>query len=614
MAKTKSTKRALLMSGLALFACISMLVGSTFAWFTDSVVSKNNIIAAGNLDVELLADGAEVTETTKLFDDVTLWEPGAVVYENLQIANKGTLALKYEMTVNVLSENDLNGHKLSEVVKVAVIDAVADGATRADILAAAKASATKGDLANLYLSGELLAGKSSAEQAVVVFWEPGDNDNLYNANNGQPTSDGEALHIEFGVTLVATQLTHEEDSFDNQYDAQADLFTPVSNYNELKIALANKKNNIRLTNDVLFDETLTVDYEVTISGCKMSRAAGFTGDMLSLQANSTLTLKDVTMDGGAVWAADGSNTGAVATGALVTAAGKGNLILEKGAVLKNNDGAHAVNLGTRIGATLTINGGEVVYNRSASGAVWGGGHIVMNDGKISHNSSTGLAGAIRMVSSCSLTMNGGEISNNTAAGDGGAIWGYGSSTYHFNGGKMNGNTSAGTGGAIYTGTYSVIRISGDFELCNNTAANSGAIRLTDHTSMTITGGKISGNTQNGDSNAFNTWNNSISITAGELEDNMSYVGGLTLTIGAAEIDGVIAYDLSTNHNTAYLAAEFNSFKFTVDETNANFANFNFKPAAGYTYTAGDEAKLVCQNAGYSTYWDAATGTFRLQAD
>ena len=614
MAKTKSTKRALLMSGLALFACISMLIGSTFAWFTDSVVSKNNIIAAGNLDVELLADGAEVTETTKLFDDVTLWEPGAVVYENLQIANKGTLALKYEMTVNVLSENDLNGHKLSEVVKVAVIDAVADGATRADILAAAKASATKGDLANLYLSGELLAGESSAEQAVVVFWEPGDNDNLYNANNGQPTSDGEALHIEFGVTLVATQLTHEEDSFDNQYDAQADLFTPVSNYNELKMALANKKNNIRLTNDVLFNESLTVDYEVTISGCKMSRAAGFTGNMLSLQANSTLTLKDVTMDGGAVWAADGSNTGVVATGALVTAAGKGNLILEKGAVLKNNDGAHAVNLGTRIGATLTINGGEVVYNRSASGAVWGGGHIVMNDGKISHNSSTGLAGAIRMVSSCSLTMNGGEISNNTAAGDGGAIWGYGSSTYHFNGGKMNGNTSAGTGGAMYTGTYSVIHISGDFELCNNTAANSGAIRLTDHTSMTITGGKISGNTQNGDSNAFNTWNNSISITAGELEDNMSYVGGLTLTIGAAEIDGVIAYDLSTNHNTAYLAAEFNSFKFTVDETNANFANFNFKPAAGYTYTVGDEAKLVCQNAGYSTYWDAATGTFRLQAD
>ena len=239
----------------------------------------------------------------------------------------------------------------------------------------------------------------------------------------------------------------------------------------------------------------------------------------------------------------------------------------------------------------------------------------MNAGKISNNASTGLAGAIRMVSSCNLTMNGGEISNNTAATDGGAIWGYGASTYNFNGGKMNGNVSGGIGGAIYTGTYSVINISGDFELCNNTAADSGAIRLTDHTAMTITGGTISGNTQNGgDSNAFNTWNNTISITAGELADDMSYVGGLDLTIGAANIDGVIAYDLATNHNTAYLAAEFNSFKFTVNEASANFANFNFKPKAGYVYTAGDEAKLICMNEGYSTYWDAASGTFRLQAN
>ncbi len=142
----------------------------------------------------------------------------------------------------------------------------------------------------------------------------------------------------------------------------------------------------------------------------------------------------------------------------------------------------------------------------------------------------------------------------------------------------------------------------------------GAIRLTDHTSMTITGGKISGNTQSGDSNAFNTWNNTISITPGELEDNMSYVGGLSLTIGEAEIDGVIAYDLSTNHNTAYLAAKFNSFKFTVDETNENFAYFNnFKPDEGYVYVDGDEEKLICMNEGYETYWDETSRTFKLQA-
>ena len=86
-----------------------------------------------------------------------------------------------------------------------------------------------------------------------------------------------------------------------------------------------------------------------------------------------------------------------------------------------------------------------------------------------------------------------------------------------------------------------------------------------------------------------------------------------LILGNAEIDGIINYNLGTNHNTAYLAAEFASFKFTVNESAANFAQFNLQPASGYTYVEGDEAKLVCMNEGYETYWDAATSTFRLRA-
>ena len=150
-------------------------------------------------------------------------------------------------------------------------------------------------------------------------------------------------------------------------------------------------------------------------------------------------------------------------------------------------------------------------------------------------------------------------------------------------------------------------------MCDNKAANSGAIRLTDHTSLSMTGGTISGNTQGGESNAFNTWNNSMTLTGGLITDNISYVGGLGLTVGAADIDGVIAYNLATNHNTAYLTADFEGFSFTVDEANANFANFNFKPASDYVYTDGDEDKLVCLNDGYVTYWDETTSTFRLKA-
>ena len=426
--------------------------------------------------------------------------------------------------------------------------------------------------------------------------------NVYGGSfkNFDPANGNDGSYLAGGIKSVKV-----EDETGVWYHAMPDGTTMVSSAAELATALANGESVI-LMNDVTVSEALAITGTPTIygSGKTISRTAGYTGTVLTVASGATVTIENLVLDG----------AGATATGNLIATTGNGSIVLNDGTVLQNNNGAHAVSLATRGGGSLTLNGAYIINNSSDSGAIWGGGAIIVNEGsKINNNSSTGLAGAIRMVGSSNLTMNGGEISNNTAAGDGGAIWGYGSSTYNFNGGKMNGNTSAGTGGAIYTGTYSVINISGDFELCDNTAANSGAIRLTDHTSMTITGGKISGNTQNGDSNAFNTWNNTISITAGELEDDMSYVGGLSLTIGAAEIDGVIAYALSTNHNTAYLTADFNGFKFTVNEADTNFANFNFKPAAGYTYTAGDEEKLVCMNEGYETYWDAATGTFRLQA-
>ena len=380
-------------------------------------------------------------------------------------------------------------------------------------------------------------------------------------------------------------------------------------YKAVAAANQNGGGTITLLGSAKLDKPVEIASNITIKGEKnaitYTREDSFTGTMFTVKAGTTLTVENVVLDG----------AGATATGNLIATEGNGSIVLNAGAVLQNNNGAHAVSLATRGGGTLTLNGAQIIKNSSGSGAIWGGGHIIVNEGsKINNNSSTGIAGAIRMVGSCNLTMNGGEISNNTAAGDGGAIWGYGSSTYNFNGGKMSGNTSAGTGGAIYTGTYSVINIGGDFEMKDNKAANSGAIRLTDHTSMNMTGGVISGNTQNGESNAFNTWNNSISITGGTINDDFSYVGGLGLTIGKADINGVVSYDLATNHNTAYLAKDFEGFKFKVNTESSNFASFNFKPASDYTYTAGDENKLVCMNDGYVTYWDAATNTFRLKAN
>lgn len=231
----KNTKRALFTSVMALILCFSMLVGTTFAWFTDEVKSGMNQIVAGNLDVELLADGEKVDENTKLFDDVKYWEPGAVVFENLTVQNAGTLALKWQMGLNFGHENDLNGKKLSDVLQIAILDGpIAADANRADVLKAAAPKATS--LAEFYMNGELAAAESK-DFAVVIFWQPGDRDNDYNMNNGKLTSDNQDLHIEFGVRLQATQMTGEMDSFGNDYDNQAP-FADGNIYFRTTLALA----------------------------------------------------------------------------------------------------------------------------------------------------------------------------------------------------------------------------------------------------------------------------------------------------------------------------------------------------------------------------------------
>lgn len=626
MTNQKSTKKALLSSVLSLVLCLTMLIGTTFAWFTDSVTSTGNIIKSGTLDVTMewldgktnpttAADNEWKDASTGAIFNSTLWEPGYTEVRHIKIANEGTLALKYKL--NIIANGEVS--ELADVIDVYYIDPAVQVTDRTALTADKKIGTLSTILANLAgdnstATGNLLAGEKDTITLALKMQESA-------GNKYQDL----AIGSDFTIQLIATQLTAENDSFDNQYDADASLdFTPVSNIDELKMALAAKMDNIVLTRDCYADAPLIVDYAANIdgNGFVITRADDYTGTVFAVASGASLTLENVVVDGGAVWTGDVdsvlqrgvTNSGMVATGNLIATEGDGNVVLNSDAILQNNVGAHAVSLATRGGGSLTLNGGQIINNQSDSGAIWGGGAIIVNEGsKINGNSSTGSAGAIRMVGNCDLTINGGEINHNKAAGDGGAIWGYGTTHYTFNGGEMAYNEAVGTGGAIYTGNYSMINISGDFELHDNKASNSGAIRLTDHTSMTMTGGKVYGNTQNGESNAFNTWNNSISITGGEISDNFSYSSGLDLTIGAADIDGIISYDLFTNHNTAYLKKDFTTFKFTVNEDDEHFGNFNFKPEDGYTYTEGDEAKLICMNDGYSTYWDAETGTFRLKA-
>ena len=400
-------------------------------------------------------------------------------------------------------------------------------------------------------------------------------------------------------------------------------------YKDIQAAVnAANGGTVLLLKNVLLEEQIDVVGNVSIdgNGYTVARTGEYNGVVFNVEDNSALTLSNVVVDGGAVWTGEVNpvllrgtvNTGLVATGALVAAEGNGNIVLEAGTVIQNNDGVNAVSLATRGGGLLIVNGAYIINNTSSAGAIWGGDDVIVNEGsKINGNHATSIGGAFRMVNgdyAITFTMNGGEINHNYSDGTGGAIWGGNKASYYFKGGEMAYNGAASAGGAIWTGTYESYYITGDFKLHDNVGGElTGAIRFCDHASLTMTGGSVYNNTVNGVSNAFYLNNNSASITGGTITDNFSYSGGLGLTLGNAEIDGVINYNLGTNHNTAYLAAEFGSFKFTVNESAANFAMFNFKPAADYTYTEGDEAKLICMNEGYVTYWDAASGTFKLQA-
>ncbi len=236
----KNKKRALLHSMISLLLCVSMLVSTTFAWFTDSVTTGINTIAAGTLDVELYHSNAvaaeeKVVSATELFLDLQgediLWEPGVVSYENLRVANEGDLALAYQLEIVTDKENyviDPSGaqYGLSQILKVGFVEGGITATDRAGVMDSV-ADADWTTLDSFIRGGSLMPkGTDPDEQiwGVVICWEPGENDNLWNLNNNKQLSSGEVLSIDLGIRLVATQEVYESDSFGKDYDAGAKEF------------------------------------------------------------------------------------------------------------------------------------------------------------------------------------------------------------------------------------------------------------------------------------------------------------------------------------------------------------------------------------------------------
>ena len=203
-----TTKRALLTSVMALLLCFTMLLGTTFAWFTDSAVSANNKITAGKLDVELYqwtdaTTKAPISQSkAPVFDADILWEPGYTSVVYLSIKNNGTLALKYTVAIEVTQVSD---HNLAEVMEYAVTPDAEYGDVTSWAGNGSKIENAPGTNKTDYADIELAPGAEHFFALSIHMLEEAGNEYM-------------ADSITFDIRVLAGQLMSENDSFGNTYD------------------------------------------------------------------------------------------------------------------------------------------------------------------------------------------------------------------------------------------------------------------------------------------------------------------------------------------------------------------------------------------------------------
>ena len=218
MNNKRATKRALLTSIMALVMCVVMLVGTTFAWFTDTASTAVNKIVAGNLDIKLLAeDGVTSLEGATLKwqkadgaeNEDVLWEPNCKYeLEGFQIKNAGNLAVKYKVVLkatNITKTPD--GKSLLDVIEWTV---KVNGVPVKENVLLADLGADKG---TIIINGEKLTAEENANIAKVT---------VTGHMKAEAGNDYQGLKIDgFGITVYAAQVSHESDSFDTSYDVTA---------------------------------------------------------------------------------------------------------------------------------------------------------------------------------------------------------------------------------------------------------------------------------------------------------------------------------------------------------------------------------------------------------
>ena len=342
MNNKRATKRALLTSVMALVMCVVMLVGTTFAWFTDTASTGVNKIQAGNLDIELqmkdndgnwvnaegktlpfLVEGKIPAEGTQI-----LWEPGCTYYvPEVRVLNKGNLAVKFEYIPEALGVTG----KLAEVLELVLPETDMD--IEPEILKPGEASPA---------------------------WSFG-----YHMDEDAGNEYQNATATGMCVTVLATQASYEKDSFDNQYDKDAEYPISVTTGDELQAIVSNATApvNIVLTNSITTNNfVIPADKDVTLdlNGRTVTNAESHT-----ILNKGHLTLTDSSADKSGQIISLKGNTAALRNGDNAVCVVEGGTISRDGA---NGNTWHVVeNFGK-----MTFNGGKVVLKNGNGFAITNG--------------------------------------------------------------------------------------------------------------------------------------------------------------------------------------------------------------------------------------------------
>ena len=269
MTKTNS-KKALLSSAFALVLSVAMLIGTTFAWFTDTASTAVNKIQAGTLKIDIVDEngvsvkGKSMSFVNKEGSSDILWEPGATFKTTgFKIKNIGNLALKYKLALNGITGDN----KLLEVIKFTVVDASEHEVNLDTFSGHLDATDAMSDL--LYIKGQMDEAAGNDYQGKTL----------------------EGL----GITVLATQYTYENDSFGNTYDENA--MVTAADYDALAKAVKSG-GLIKLGADVDAEATLTFggDAHLDLAGKTLNNTsdiwAGNDWSLLSAQNGV-----DVVIDG-----------------------------------------------------------------------------------------------------------------------------------------------------------------------------------------------------------------------------------------------------------------------------------------------------------------------------